>query len=74
MQAEKEALGKQIAALSLAMQAFVGMSGVVRGSNLDIAVAESPELERLPPGGGIQLATWGRVAVALSDNASKNNL
>jgi hypothetical protein len=53
LQAEKEALGKQIAALSLAMQAFVGMSGVVRGSNLDIVVAESPELEKLPPA-----ATW----------------
>jgi hypothetical protein len=49
LQAEKEAIGKQIGALKLALQAFVGMSGVGSGSQLDIAVAESPELKTSPP-------------------------
>jgi len=49
LQAEKEAIGKQIGALKLALQAFVGMSGVGSGSQLDIAVAESAELKTSPP-------------------------
>ena len=49
LQAEKEAIGKQVGALKLALQAFVGMSGVGSGSQLDIAVAESPELKTSPP-------------------------
>jgi len=49
LQAEKEAIGKQIGALKLALQAFVGMSGVESGSQLDNAVAESPELKTSPP-------------------------
>jgi hypothetical protein len=49
LQAEKEAIGKQVGALKLALQAFVGMSGVGSGSQLDIAVAESPALKTSPP-------------------------
>jgi hypothetical protein len=49
LQAEKEAIGKQIGALKLALQAFVGMSGVGSSSQFDIAVAESPELKTSPP-------------------------
>ena len=37
LQAEKEAIGKQIGALKLALQAFVVMRGVGSGSQLDIA-------------------------------------